>query len=179
MLRSVAVERDSRMAFKVQVGPAQIAIHQGQSVLLTEPDGQVNWPSKSGLYFRDTRVISAWAIYANGELWDLLNGGAVAPHAARIFQTNRAFETEDGPVAARTLGLVIGRHIDGGLHEDIEITNNSQKPVRFNLEVPIRADFAAIFEARRAGTVGPGHMVSSWAAKRQILRLTYRNKDFS
>jgi hypothetical protein len=47
------------MAFKVQVGPAQIAIHQGQSVLLTEPDGQVNWPSNRGLYFRDTRVISA------------------------------------------------------------------------------------------------------------------------
>ena len=55
------------MAFKVQVGPAQIAIHQGQSVLLTEPDGQVNWPSNRGLYFRDTRVMSAWAIYANGE----------------------------------------------------------------------------------------------------------------
>ena len=58
------------MLFKVQVGPAQIAIHQGQTVLLTETDGRVNWPSKSGLYFRDTRVISAWAIYANGELWD-------------------------------------------------------------------------------------------------------------
>jgi N-terminal domain of (some) glycogen debranching enzymes len=57
------------MAFKVQVGPAQIAIHQGQSVLLTEPDGQVNSPSNRGLYFRDTRVISAWAIYANGEPW--------------------------------------------------------------------------------------------------------------
>jgi hypothetical protein len=47
------------MAFKVQVGPAQIAIHQGQTVLVT-------------------RVISAWAIYANGTPWDLLNGGAVA-----------------------------------------------------------------------------------------------------
>jgi len=57
------------------------------------------------LYFRDTRVISAWAIYANGALWDLLNGGAVAPPAARIFQTNRAFASEDGPIAARTLGL--------------------------------------------------------------------------
>jgi hypothetical protein len=90
------------MAFKVQVGPAQIAIHQGQTVLLTEPGGEINWPSKGGLYFRDTRVISAWAIYANGELWDLLNGGAVAPHAARIFQTNRAFASEDGPIAART-----------------------------------------------------------------------------
>ena len=101
------------MAFKVQVGPAQIAIHQGQSVLLTEPDGQVNSPSNRGLYFRDTRVISAWAIYANGEPWDLLNGGAIAPHAARIFQTNRAFVSEDGPIAARTLGLAIGRHIEG------------------------------------------------------------------
>src|SRR5271169_6769115 len=100
------------MAFKVQVGPAQIAIHQGQTVLVTEPDGQVNWPSNRGLYFRDTRVISAWAIYANGELWDLLNGGAVTHNAARIFLTNRSIESEDGPIGARTLGLTFGRHID-------------------------------------------------------------------
>jgi glycogen debranching enzyme len=166
------------MSFKVQVGPAQIAIHQGQTVLLTETDGRVNWPSKCGLYFRDTRLISAWAIYANGEVWDLLNGGAVAPHAASIFLTNRAFETEGGPIAARTLGLVIGRHVNGGLHEDIEITNNSQKPVRFNLEVAMRADFADIFEVKGDNIVRRGHIVSSWAAKRQILRMTYRNKDF-
>ncbi len=166
------------MSFKVQVGPAQIAIHQGQTVLLTETDGRVNWPSKCGLYFRDTRVISAWAIYANGELWDLLNGGAVAPHAARIFLTNRAFETEDGPVAARTVGLVIGRHVDGGLHEDIEITNNSQKPVRFNLEVAMRADFADIFEVKGDNIVRRGHIITSWSPKREVLRVTYRNKDF-
>jgi glycogen debranching enzyme len=170
--------KDLRMSFKVQVGPAKIAIHQGQTVLLTETDGQVNWPSKGGLYFRDTRVISAWAIYANGELWDLLNGGAVAPHAARIFLTNRAFETEDGPVAARTLGLVIGRQVDRGLHEDIEITNNSQKPVRFNLEVAMRADFADIFEVKGDNIVRRGHIVTSWSAKRETLRVTYRNRDF-
>src|SRR5580692_555124 len=170
--------KDARMSFKVQVGPAQIAIHQGQTVLLTETDGRVSWPSKCGLYFRDTRMISAWAIFANGELWDLLNGGATAPHTARIFLTNRAFETEDGPVAARTLGLVIGRHVDGGLHEDLEITNNSQKPVRFNLEVAMRADFADIFEVKGDNIVRRGRIVTSWAAKRQILRLTYRNKDF-
>src|SRR6202171_2741017 len=120
------------MAFKVQVGPAQIAIHQGQTVLVTEPDGQVNWPSNRGLYFRDTRVISAWAIYANGEHWDLLNGGAVASHAARIYQTDHYFMSEDGPIPARTLGLLIGRHIEGGLHEDIDITNNGLGSVRFN-----------------------------------------------
>src|SRR6202790_1192784 len=166
------------MAFKVQVGPAQIAIHQGQTVLVTEPDGQVNWPSERGLFFRDTRVISAWAIYANGEVWDLLNGGATAYHAARIFQTNRAFASEDGSVSARTLGLVIGRHIEGGLHEDIDITNNGRIPVRFNLEIAIRADFADLFEVKSNNIVRRGRITTAWSEKQQRLRVTYSNKDF-
>jgi glycogen debranching enzyme len=166
------------MTFKVQVGPAQITIHQGQTVLVTEPDGQIGWPSQRGLYFYDTRVISAWAVYANGEPWDLLNGGAVAYHAARIFQTNRAFMSEDGPISARTLGLVIGRHIDGGLHEDIAITNNGQNAVRFNLEIAIRADFADIFEVKSESIVRRGRITTSWSAKRQVLRISYVNKDF-
>src|SRR5271163_4376571 len=167
------------MTFKVQVGPAQITIHQGQTVLVTEPDGQIGWPSQRGLYFYDTRVISAWAIYANGEPWDLLNGGAVACHVARVFRTNRAFMSEDGPIAARTLGLVIGRHIDGGLHEDIEITNNGPNPVRFNLEIAIRADFADIFEVKSNNIVRRGRITTSWSAKLQMLRIRYLNKDFS
>jgi glycogen debranching enzyme len=166
------------MTFKVQVGPAQITIHQGQTVLVTEPDGQIEWPSQRGLYFYDTRMISAWAVYANGEPWDLLNGGAVAYHAARIFQTNRAFMSEDGPISPRTLGLVIDRHINGGLHEDIEITNNGQKAVRFNFEIAIRADFADIFEVKSESIVRRGHITTSWSAKRQVLRISYVNKDF-
>jgi hypothetical protein len=75
------------MAFKVQVGPPQIAIHEGQTVLVSEPDGQITWPSEKGLYFLDTRMVSNWAIYANGEPWELLNGGPINYHAARIFLT--------------------------------------------------------------------------------------------
>jgi glycogen debranching enzyme len=86
--------------------------------------------------------------------------------------------SEDGPIAARTLGLVIGRHIDGGLHEDIEITNNSRNPVRFNLEIAIRADFADIFEVKSSQIVRRGRITTSWSEKRQVLRITYRNKDF-
>ena len=83
------------MSFKVQVGPHQVAIHQGQTVLVTEPDGQIDWPSEKGLYFHDTRVVSSWAIYANGEPWDLLNGGAVTYYASRIYLTNRKIPTTD------------------------------------------------------------------------------------
>jgi glycogen debranching enzyme-like protein len=73
--------RNCVMPFKVQVGPQQVSIHQGQTVLVSEPDGQINWPSEKGLYFLDTRVISSWTIYANGEPWEL---------AARSPTTHRA-----------------------------------------------------------------------------------------
>ena len=102
------------MAFKVEVGPPQIAIHHGQTVLITEPDGQIHWPSERGLYFFDTRVVSSWAIYANGEPWDLLNGGATTYYTSTVYLTNRTILTEDGPIPPRTLGLVVSRSISDG-----------------------------------------------------------------
>jgi glycogen debranching enzyme len=166
------------MSFKVQVGPPQIAIHQGQTVLVTEPDGQISWPSDKGLYFLDTRVISSWSLYANGAPWDLLNGGPNNYYSARIFQTNRAFLTEDGPIAARTLGLTLGRHVNGGMHEDIDISNNNQHPVRFNLEIALRGDFADIFDVKSNRVVRRGRITTQWSEAHQQWRLTYRNKDF-
>jgi glycogen debranching enzyme len=167
------------MSFKVQVGPAQIAIHQGQAVLITEPDGQVQWPTERGLYFRDTRLISSWTIYANGETWELLNGGATAPHAASIMLTNRAVPTEGGIIPPRTLGLAISRHIAGGLHEDLDIANHGSTAVRFNLEIAIRADFADIFEVKSNNIVRRGRIVTDWSENTQKWVFSYSNGDFS
>jgi N-terminal domain of (some) glycogen debranching enzymes len=93
------------MAFKVQVGPPQISICQGQTVLITEQDAQINWPSEKGLYFFDTRVVSSWRIYANGELWELLNGGAINYLASRIFLTNRSLADRRRHHPAAHVGL--------------------------------------------------------------------------
>jgi glycogen debranching enzyme len=166
------------MPFKVQVGPPQIAIHQGQTVLITEQDGQIGWPGEKGLYFLDTRLISAWSIYANGAPWVLLNGGAIAYYAARIFLTNGDFLTQDGPVAARTISLVISREIDGGMHEDLDITNHGAAAVRFNLEVAPRCDFADTFEAKSNRVVRRGQISTMWSPDTQALSNTYRNLDF-
>jgi glycogen debranching enzyme len=167
------------MAFKVQVGPPQISIHQGQTVLITEQDGQIKWPSEKGLFFFDTRVISSWSIYANGQSWELLNGGAINYYASRIFLTNRYLLTEDGAIPPRTLGLTISRSISGGMHEDLDITNNSTKPVRFQLEIALRCDFADIFEVKTGQIVRRGRIVTQWSEAHQHLRTTYRNGDFS
>jgi glycogen debranching enzyme len=166
------------MPFKVQVGPHQVSIHHGQTVLVTEPDGQITWPSEKGLYFFDTRVISSWAIYANGESWNLLNGGAVTPYAARIHLTNRKIPTTDGIIPERTLGLVVSRSISGGMHEDLDITNNGMKRVRFQLEIVLRCDFADIFEVKSGNIVRRGRIITKWSQTKQQLRTVYRNGDF-
>ena len=167
------------MPFKVQVGPHQVSIHHGQTVLVAEPDGQIHWPSEKGLYFFDTRVISSWTIYANGEPWELLNGGAITHYASRIYLTNRAIPTADGTIPPRTLGLVVSRLISEGMHEDLDVTNNSMRRVDFQLEMALRCDFADIFEVKSNNIVRRGHIVTTWSQTKQQLRTSYRNGDFA
>ncbi len=166
------------MSFKVQVGPPQIAIHQGRAVLVTEPDGGITGKNEKGLYYFDTRVISNWAIFANGEPWELLNGGAINYYEARIFLTNRTILAEAGPIPPRTLGLTISRSISGGMHEDLEITNNSMKPVRFQLEIAFRSDFADVFEVKSGHIVRRGQITTEWSERHQRFRTAYSNRDF-
>ena len=166
------------MAFRVQVGPHQISIHHGQTVLVSEPDGQINWPSERGLYFNDTRLISSWAMFANGEPWTLLNGGAITHFASRVYLTNRSIQTVDGVVPARTLGLVVSRMINGGMHEDFDITNNGMHRARFQLEIAVRCDFADIFEVKSNNIVRRGRIITDWSQAKQELRTSYRNADF-
>ncbi len=166
------------MPFKVQVGPPQIAIHQGQTVLISEENGEIAWPTEKGLYFRDTRLISAWSIYANGAPWTLLNGGAIAYYASRVFLTNGAFLTQDGTIAARSLALVVSREIDEGMHEDLDITNHGTARVCFNLEIALRCDFADVFEVKSDKIVRRGQISTAWDQPAQVLSNTYRNADF-
>jgi glycogen debranching enzyme len=166
------------MSLQIKVGPPQLAIHQGHAVLLSEPDGQINWPSDKGLYFYDTRVISSWTIYANGEPWDLLNGGTTTSLAARVFLANRDLVTEEGPIARHTLGLVLSRHIDGGVHEDLDLTNYARTKVRFNVEIALRSDFSDLFEVKSGHFVRRGRITTEWSEEGQRLTTTYRNQGF-
>ena len=167
------------MPFRVEVGPPQITIHHARTIFVTEHNGCVKFPTERGLYFLDTRVISSWNIFANGESWELLNGGAVAYYAARIYLTNRKILSEEGEIPPRTLGLILTRAINGGMHEDLEITNHNRRPVRFQLEIAIRSDFADIFEAKAGHIVRRGRITTEWCEKEQYLRTTYRNADFT
>jgi glycogen debranching enzyme len=167
------------MSFEIKVGPPQLAIHHGQSILVSEPNGEIAPPSDMGFYFYDTRLISSWRIYANGQSWDLLNSGSITYFAHRVYLTNRAILTEDGEIPPHTLGLVLSRSIGEGLHEDIDVTNHGLMPVRFNLEIAIRSDFADIFEVKAKRIVRRGRINTDWLPDSSALTMVYHNKEFS
>jgi glycogen debranching enzyme len=166
------------MTLEISIGPPRLAISQGRSFLITEQDGQIIGPTHKGLYASDTRLISGWQIYANGQRWDLLNSGNIAYYAARIYLANRSLTTETGDVPAGDLGLMIGRALDGGLHEDFELVNHGREPVQFNLELAIRCDFADLFEVEADAIVRRGRITTEWSSSKTQLRTSYANQDF-
>jgi glycogen debranching enzyme len=166
------------MPVEITVGPPQLVINQGDTILVTDNDGQIPWPSDKGLYFLDTRLISSWNIFANGAPFELLNSGAITHYAARVYLTNPVIETEQGDIPEHTLSLVLSRSLDGGVHEDIDIANQGMKAIRFNLEIAARSDFADIFEVKSKHIIRRGRITTEWSADTAQLRTTYRNKDF-
>ena len=65
------------------------------------------------------------------------------------------------------------------MHEDLDITNNSMKRVRFQLEIVLRSDFADIFEVKSGSIVRRGRITTDWSESEQRLRTNYRNADFA
>jgi hypothetical protein len=86
------------MTVEIKIGPPQLVINQGDTILVTGKYGQIPWPSDKGLYFLHTRLISSWNIFANGGPFELLNFGAITHYAARVYLTNPVIETEQGDI---------------------------------------------------------------------------------
>jgi glycogen debranching enzyme len=167
------------MTLEIKVGKPRLTLHQGYTVAIAEPDGQMHRGSSAGLFFRDTRLINVWQIEANDKPWILLNSGTLAGSAGRAYLTNPDLVSEAGMIPARALGLVFDRHIDGGMHEDIDITNHHTQTVQFELTLTIRGDFADLFDVKSGKEVRRGQIVTDWNADAQTMTTRYRNKDFS
>ena len=162
------------MSFKVQVGPPRIAIHQAMTVLICDPNGQIAGDDQHGLFFRDTRVIGAWTASIDGAEWDLLSGGAIGYDLARAYMTNPALPD----IQRGTLAFVLSRTVDGGLHEDLDITNHGRTPVAFELRIGIGTDFADLFDVKARRSPNRGVITTEWSPDMRTLKAIYRNQDF-
>src|SRR5262249_30261009 len=141
-------------------------------------DGSITPASDQGLYSRDTRYLSGYQLYVNGKRWTLLNAGAIAYYASQTHLVNPMLATEEGVIAAGTLGLLLACTLAETLHEDLDIRNYSRKHLHFILEVLIRSDFADIFEVKAKEITRRGQIESDWKGDRQELTTRYSNRDF-
>src|SRR5262245_2746448 len=77
-----------------------------------------------------------------------------------------------------TFELVVSRTVGEGLHEDLDVTNYGPAPVRFQLEIALRSDFADLFEVKSGRLVRRGSIVTAWDQRRTELRTSYSHGDF-
>jgi glycogen debranching enzyme len=166
------------MPVEISVGSPVLTINQGSTFMVTDLNGEIAAESEQGVFAGDTRFVSYYSISASGEPWTRLSSSATTYFASRIHLTNAAVPTEGGSIPAGTLGLVIVRAVGDGIHEDIDVTNHNLFPVRFNLEIALRSDFADLFEVKAHRFVRRGHITTEWDAEACELRTSYVNGDF-
>ena len=167
------------MAYEISVGPAQLTINVGECVLITETNGAIRQPSERGLFYRDTRLISAWDASVNGLAWTLLNSAATAPYAAQIVLVNPVLPTDQGDIPERTISLTVSRMLGvGGLRETLEIRNHGAARVRLALAIRIACDFADIFDVKSHRLVSRGDTETTWSAATGTLETVHVNAGF-
>ncbi len=166
------------MTLAITVGPPVLIINQGNTFMVTDFAGQIAAESEQGLFANDTRFLSYYGIYANGEPWIKLSSSVLNHHMARIHYTNEEFETLDGKIYKNDLALTMVRDICNDVSEQFELTNFSQKRVKLNFEIALRCDFADIFEVRAHKFIRRGQIETVWSKENNVLAMLYENQNF-
>ncbi len=166
------------MPVEVSVGPPVLTINQGSTFMVTDLNGEIAADSEQGIFANDTRFVSSYRIFANGQPWVRLTSSATTYYTARLHLTNPPLATEEGDIPGGRLGLRITRAVGEGIHEDLDVTNYGLTPVRFNLEIALRSDFADLFEVKSHKFVRRGRIETEWDKAHAEVRVTYAHKDF-
>jgi len=167
------------MAIEVTVGPPLITINHGNTFVVSEPNGSITPHTDQGIYSRDTRFVSSYQLFINGQGWSLQNSGAVAYFAFRAYLINPQTDTEFGKIEGSTIGMMFNRSVRGGIHEDFDLHNYGKKRARFNLEIALRTDFADIFEVKAKHVIRKGNITTNWDQGRLELITAYQHGGFN
>lgn len=102
-------------------------------------------PASMGLFCRDTRFLSRLELQIEGHSPILLSSTAETGFVLSVLCANPRIEDR---IPAETISVRREIVINGGLFEELEITNYSTQPVSFTLSLSFDADFLDLFEIR-------------------------------
>ncbi|WP_188894700.1 amylo-alpha-1,6-glucosidase [Microlunatus endophyticus] len=122
---------------------AEVTLVEGSTFCLSDKSGSISGAAR-GLYYKDTRVLSALELTVDGVLPDILTVVPDQAYSCRFVGRGVRRESE----FEATLLIERRRWIGAGLREDITLSNHATQDVRVRLDLRIDADFADIFEIR-------------------------------
>ena len=99
-----------------------------------------------GLFCQDTRFLSRLELQIDGQLPILLSSNASSGFALSVLCANPHLEKQQ--IGAETIGIEREIVLNGGLFEELAITNYSTSPVSFELSLSSDADVVDLFEVR-------------------------------
>lgn len=102
--------------------------------------------SSVGLFCQDTRFLSRVELQIDGQLPILLSSNARRGFALSVLCANSYLEARQ--IGAETIGIEREIVVNGGLFEELTITNYSTSSVSFELSLSFDSDFVDLFEIR-------------------------------
>jgi glycogen debranching enzyme len=160
------------------LGSATITINRNDRFVVARPDGTIDPAANHGFFARDTRLVSGYRIWINGEAPLLLNSSATHFFASRYEFTNPELFDEAGSIPGHTLSFRLDRTIAEGVHEDLDLVSYAQRPINLTVDVEIDSDFADIFDVVVPRLVRRGTIQSRWYSSARQLQTRYSHREF-
>jgi glycogen debranching enzyme len=137
-----------------------LVVSDNHTFMISQYDGDVPLGETAlGLYYFDTRHLSAFELRLNGRRLDLLTSSDEEVYRATMLLTNESASSagdDSGRLGPQTIGVSRTRVVSGAIIERIMVTNYARTAVALVLTADLAADFADIFLVRgyASGTRG-------------------------
>jgi glycogen debranching enzyme len=158
-------QRQQRSLAKLSPRPRTIYCSQGRAVLATDLDGLIRDFPRHGLFFAETRLLSRYRYFVEGQVPQTVAVSNVEQHSWLGYYITPPpglkwkEDTGSGEMEAaseETIELKVSRTVGLGVHEDIDFTNFTQETTRFLFEIELDGDFAdqaETFKRKQQGTL--------------------------
>ncbi|UZX03316.1 amylo-alpha-1,6-glucosidase [Arthrobacter sp. CDRTa11] len=125
-------------------GQGAVTLVAGSSFCISLPNGDIFPHHPHGVFYRDTRILSRWAITVNGQPLEPLGAWTPSPYQGTyIGRAARSDGRADSPLTVQRK-----RELGAGIVEDITVSNYSLQPAPCEIALSLEADFADLFEVK-------------------------------
>ena len=121
-----------------------LTVLDGNSFLVADDHGDVGAGSE-GLYYNDTRYLSAWQLLLNGEPPQLLSSDTVDYYSAAVFLQNPPLPGMPAGAVSLIRDVFVG---EGSLQNTLRVENHLIEPVELELRLEFDFDFLDLFEVK-------------------------------